>query len=157
RPADFEYAAHPLESLLECLHAAGERNPDMSRCTKAGTGDYRHTALIEQQFRELVVVAAAEPGDRARDVGEGVEGTCAREAAHTRQRVESVNDEVMPRLEGLVHLGDALLVAGESCRRCFLRDAAGVRGRLSLDRAHRGDELLRPAAVTDTPAGHCVG
>src|SRR3569833_200242 len=61
RPPDFQNPSHPLHRLLERLHAAGERDADVSRCPKPGAGHHGDTTLDEQQLSELVVIAAAAP------------------------------------------------------------------------------------------------
>ena len=102
---------------------------------KPEPGDHGDPALLIRYSAEGVVVAQPKIAHRAADVGKGVEGAGAGQARHARQAVERRDHEVVPLLEGAVHVRDALLIAVERGHRRLLRDAGGIRGRLALDGA----------------------
>ena len=77
----------------------------------------------------------AERHHRGGAIRPGVERAGAGQRDDARQAVERADEIVVALLELGVHVLDRLLVAGERRERGLLRDGAGVRGALALDRA----------------------
>src|SRR6516165_11409548 len=99
-------------------------------------------------------------GSLTDDAGAGridVERPLGPRAEQAGYPIENVDDEVAPFLEALVMNRDEILWSVNGLDRRRLADRARVGGRVRLDRTHRLDQLLRPYAIADAPAGHAIG
>src|ERR1043166_9530043 len=134
-----------------------ERRPDAERRAL-----HHRAALGVQQLGHEVLVSRKRlarrrgPADRAGAGWIDIERALRPRAFEALRLVEHRDAEVAPLLEDRIVLRDEILRPVERLDGGPLRNRGRVRGRLRLDHRHRLDQRLRPARVTDAPAGHAI-
>src|SRR5262249_32676012 len=120
----------------------------------------RDVILLEQRRAEADRVgdldAAGFLADVSADVGEAVEGALRLDAGDLWQLAQSLPHVSAALFELLAHVfdaGRAARIAHCGIRR-VLSEAGDVAGHLALKLVDRIDDVLRPADVTNSPAGH---
>ena len=119
---------------------------------ETGARDDRHAGLLQQARLQGFGVHAG-----AGDIGKGVKGAARLDTADPVEAVEGVDDHPPPTIEGGDHFMDRVLRPGQ-------RRQTGELGRrvdagMAIHRQFFGvaDNILRPYAHAQAPAGHGVG
>src|SRR5919109_4445351 len=117
----------------------GDADEALAGGAESGPGEDRDARLAEEPARQLLLVKTG-----ALDVREDVEGTLRALAAHARDLVEAVDDQVAPVLEHLDHAAHGVLRLRRVQRldRRDLREGRGTRRRVD----HQGVEPGRQRA-----------
>ena len=118
------------------------------------------TQATSASLSSISVRAVSSPGPQARsprDTSETHRTCLLRGGTRIPEcRSECSDDVVVPFLVGCTHRRNAAPGRLQGGQRGRLRNAAGIRRALALDRLHRLDDLHRPRRIADTPAGHRI-
>ena len=154
RRSCFDEGLHALQRLhdVRLARRIGEPHEALAVGAETVAEDQRHIGLVEQLARQVARLPAG-----AGDVGEGIEGAARHAAAHALDVVQALHHDVAALLEALAEALDLVHRPGDRGKPRHLRGDTGA-GMVDRDELlHIFDQVLRPDAETQPPAGHREG
>ena len=110
-----------LQRRLQCFHAGGKGETQITRRTKRGSGHQRHPRLVQQVFGEFDVIRyAIQAVDDRLDIRDTLEGAVRRQTDDAGDPVQCLHHEIVALPESFQHGLNARLVAIECGLRGYL-------------------------------------
>src|SRR4028119_601682 len=156
-----EEALQPAESLDNIFRADRVRNADGTRLAKGTPRHGSHIRMAQRELTKLIDIAhdlaTKAPSDLGLDIEEQVEGSLRGSNGNPIHLSSDLLHEDHSLIENPVDSRDELAVfvfQGRLDR--ILRNAVGIRGRMTLQVLHRLDGGRRRRDVAHAPACQCV-